>query len=208
MSDLRLFNARVRWASLAMVSVLSTLVSVGIWQSSWAEVTEPKTVERKVTQIVTGMMKQRHLLRHPLNDEISQRAFKLFIDGLDPLKSYFYQQDIDDFKQYETKLDDMLSQENTKFANLVFQRFLQRVDERVAVIDELLAQSFDFTVDEEMITEPDLLQLSEGRGRSPRSLAATNQIRFVGAQVRQVGCQRHEDRATSEGRGNTGEGSP
>lgn len=72
MSDLRLFNARVRWASLAMVSVLSTLVSVGIWQSSWAEVTEPKTVERKVTQIVTGMMKQRHLLRHPLNDEISQ----------------------------------------------------------------------------------------------------------------------------------------
>lgn len=157
MSDLRLFNARVRWASLAMVFVLGTLVSVGIWQCSWAEVTEPKAVERNVTKIVTGLMKERHLLRHPLNDEISQRAFKLFIDGLDPLKNYFYQQDIDDFKQYELKLDDMLSQENTQFANLVFQRFLQRVDERVAMIDELLAQPFDFTVDEEMITEPDML---------------------------------------------------
>ncbi len=157
MSDLRLFNARVRWASLAMVFVLGTLISVGIWQSSWAEVTEPKAVERNVTKIVTGLMKERHLLRHPLNDEISQRAFKLFIDGLDPLKNYFYQQDIDDFKQYETKLDDMLSKENTQFANLVFQRFLQRVDERVVMIDELLAQPFDFTTDEEMITEPDLL---------------------------------------------------
>jgi carboxyl-terminal processing protease len=157
MSDLRLFNARVRWASLAMVFVLGTLISVGIWQSSWAEVTEPKAVERNVTKIVTGLMKERHLLRHPLNDEISQRAFKLFIDGLDPLKNYFYQQDIDDFKQYETKLDDMLSKENTQFANLVFQRFLQRVDERVVMIDELLAQPFDFTTDEEMVTEPDLL---------------------------------------------------
>ena len=57
MSDLRLFNARVRWASLAMVFVLGTLISVGIWQSSWAEVTEPKAVERNVTKIVTVLMK-------------------------------------------------------------------------------------------------------------------------------------------------------
>ena len=40
----------------------------------------------------------------------------------------------------------------------MFQRFLQRVDERVAMVDDLLKQNFDFTRDEEMVTEPDLLQ--------------------------------------------------
>ena len=108
--------------------------------------------------MVTTLMKGQHLSRHALNDEISRRGFKLFLEGLDPLKTYFYQSDIDEFKPYETQLDDMLQQNNTSFANLVFQRFLQRVDERVAQVDELLKQNFDFTRDEDMVTEPDLLQ--------------------------------------------------
>jgi carboxyl-terminal processing protease len=107
---------------------------------------------------VTTLMKGQHLSRRPLNDEISRRGFKLFLEGLDPLKTYFYQSDIDEFKSYETQLDDMLQQNNTSFSNLVFQRFLQRVDERVAQVDELLKQNFDFTRDEDMVTEPDLLQ--------------------------------------------------
>jgi carboxyl-terminal processing protease len=158
MSDSRLFNARVRWISLALVLVLGALVGLSVWQYCWAEVTSPTALERRVTQMVTTLMKGQHLSRRPLNDEISRRGFKLFLEGLDPLKTYFYQSDIDEFKSYETQLDDMLQQNNTSFANLVFQRFLQRVDERVVQVDELLKQNFDFTRDEDMVTEPDLLQ--------------------------------------------------
>ena len=158
MSDSRLFNARVRWVSLAMMLVLGALVGLSVWQYCWAEITPPTALERRVTQMVTTLMKGQHLSRHALNDEISQRGFKLFLEGLDPLKTYFYQSDIDEFKKYETQLDDLLQQNNTSFANLVFQRFLQRVDERVAMVDELLKQNFDFTRDEDMVTEPDLLQ--------------------------------------------------
>ena len=39
---------------------------------------------------------------------------------LDPLKLYFYQSDIDGFRKYEDKLDDMVAQDNTRFAHLVF----------------------------------------------------------------------------------------
>ena len=103
-------------------------------------------------------MRSSHLSRHPLNDEISRRGFKLFIEGLDPMKCYFYQSDIDAFKKYENQLDDMLSKYDTGFAQAVFKRFQKRVDERVALIDELLKQDFDFTIDEEMVTDTDLLQ--------------------------------------------------
>jgi carboxyl-terminal processing protease len=40
----------------------------------------------------------------------------------------------------------------------VFQRYLQRVDERVKIVDELLAQPKDFTIDEEMLVDRDQLQ--------------------------------------------------
>ena len=176
MSDSRLFNARVRWVSLAVMLIIGALVSVSVWQYCWAEVTSPTAVDRNVTKMVTKLMGGQHLSRHALNDEISQRGFKLFLEGLDPLKSYFYQSDIDEFKQYETKLDDMLQQSNTGFANLVFQRFLQRVDERVVMVDDLLKQDFDFTKDEEMVTEPETAAVPSRRGRGAGALAAADRV--------------------------------
>ncbi|MCU0958536.1 MAG: carboxy terminal-processing peptidase [Pirellulaceae bacterium] len=158
MSSLRFVGARWR-PILAVVSLVAAGVAgAGVVRLCWAEVTPPSAVERRVTQMVTSLMAKQHLSRHPLNDEISQRAFKLFFESLDPLKSYFYQADIDEFQQNAAKLDDMLAENNTSFANVVFQRFLQRVDERVALVDELLQQPVDLTRDEEMITDADQLQ--------------------------------------------------
>ncbi len=157
MSDSQLFKARVRWASLGLMLVVAAVVGVGVLQYCWAEIAPPTATDRDVTRIVTRLMRSSHLSRHPMDDEISRRGFKLFIDGLDPMKVYFYQSDIDAFKEYEDKLDDMLSQYNTRFAQMVFTRFLERVDERVAMVDDLLKQEFDFTIDEEMVTDTDLL---------------------------------------------------
>ncbi len=158
MSDSRLFDARVRWVSMLLVLALAALLGLSVWQSCWAEITAPTAEQRQVTKMVITLMKGQPLARHALDDEISRRAYKLFLEALDPLKCYFYQSDIDQFQQYETQLDDMLQRSDTSFANRVFERFLQRVDERVAMIDALLKQEFDFTKDEEMVKDPDLLQ--------------------------------------------------
>jgi len=51
----------------------------------------------------------------------------------------------------------MLRRYDTSFAQMVFKRFLNRVDERVALVEKLLESEFDFTLDEEMVTDRDLL---------------------------------------------------
>jgi carboxyl-terminal processing protease len=158
MSDLRVVRSGVRPILLALMLALTAMAHVSVVRCCRAEVTPPTAMERRVAQMVTALMSKGHLSRHKLDDEISQRAFKLFLEGLDPLKSYFYQSDIDEFRPYELQLDDMLAENNTSFANRVFQRFLQRVDERVVMVDELLQQPLDFTRDEEMATAPDQLQ--------------------------------------------------
>ncbi len=78
---------------------------------------------------------------------------KTFLKQLDPMKLYFMQSDIDEFSKREFELDDLAKEGKTEYAYSIFNVFLKRVDERVKLVDELLATEHDFTVDEEMITD-------------------------------------------------------
>jgi carboxyl-terminal processing protease len=119
-----------------------------------AELKGPEATDRQVTRLVTRMLSDDHLSKHPLDDEISKRAHSLFLKMLDPMKMYFTQADINEFAKYETKLDDMAKDRDLNFAYLVYSRLLKRIDERVALIDELLKGPIDFTVDEEILLDP------------------------------------------------------
>ena len=122
-----------------------------------AGVDAPGANDRMVTKIVTTLMKREHLTKHPLDDEISQRGLDLFIESLDGMKLYFNQSDIDEFNRRRKELDDMVLAGDVSFAYTVFNRLLKRVDERVVLVEELLKENFDFTVDETLITDPDKL---------------------------------------------------
>ena len=93
-----------------------------------------------------------------MDKEIAGRWMKTFLKSLDPMKVYFYQSDVDEFNQHQDDLTKMIEKNDVSFAYFVFQRFLQRVDERVKTIEELLSQPLDFTVNEEMTVDRDLLQ--------------------------------------------------
>lgn len=156
MGSSQTLKTRFRWISLAIALFVGSAASVGVWKFCSADLTGPTATDHNITNIVTLLMQDQHLARRPLNDEVSTRAFNLFIKGLDPLKLYFYQSDIEEFGRYENYLDDMLKKNDTSFAYVVFKRFLKRVDERVAMVNEVLGQELDFTVDEFMVTDADL----------------------------------------------------
>ncbi|MFW6168964.1 MAG: hypothetical protein ACODAD_00640, partial [Planctomycetota bacterium] len=150
----RQYNIRVRWLSLSLVMVVAGVVAVGVLQYCRAEISPPTAEQRFIAKFVADAMPKQHLSHEPLSDETSERAFKIFLKTLDSRKLYFYRSDVDAFRRdYATELDDMVTQGDTTFAQVVFERFLQRVDERVAMIEDLLEQEFDFTRDEEMTTD-------------------------------------------------------
>lgn len=141
---------------LAALSVLSLLV-VGAWQlkPARADLEGPSSKDGRVARAVTIMIRNDHISRKPLDDEISKRCFKSFLDTLDPGRLYFYQSDVDKLSQSKLNIDDMVQRGDISFAYDVFATYLQRVDERLALADELLKQDFDFTLDEEMVKDPD-----------------------------------------------------
>ena len=112
--------------------------------------------DRYVAQTVLTLMRQQHLLRRPLDDEISKRTFESFMKQLDPMKVYFYQSDVDEFSRSQKMLDDQIRAGDMTFAYAVFNRFLARLDERVALVPDLLAVEHDFTADEDLVTDPDV----------------------------------------------------
>ncbi len=137
----------VRALRFVSLSVLLALVA----GFAWADLEGPKRNDRYIAQIVSTLLQRQHLSGHALDDEMSERGFKAYLKTLDPMKSYFLQSDIDEFGADQKKLDDQVKEGDLDFSFKVFKRLLQRIDERVKVINELLEQPHDFTVDEEMI---------------------------------------------------------
>ncbi|MBP88198.1 MAG: tail-specific protease [Planctomycetaceae bacterium] len=145
------------WLGCSVVSL--TLVSACIaWlQLPAAPIAPSPARDRQVTLRVRGLIESEHLSRHALDDEISMRAIKSFLEGFDPRKMYFLQSDIDEFMKKDRSLDDDVRQAKLGFARDVFDRYMQRLNERVTLVEELLAEQHDFKVDEEIITDPEAL---------------------------------------------------
>ena len=141
-----------------MVTPILLSALVGFMGTAYGDPAAPAPRDHRIALSVAILLEKDHLLRHPLDDEISQRALKSFLKMLDPMKIYFQQSDIDEFSVHENELDDMVKKGDIGLAYTVFERFMKRLDERVAMVDDLLAMEHDFTLDEQIITDRDLLQ--------------------------------------------------
>ena len=151
-----------RWLALLATGFLGAAA----WLPSQVEAKPlegPRVQDRQIARVVSKMVSDEHLIRgkQPLDDKISSRSLEQFIKAFDNRKLYFYQSDIDEFEKYKDKLDDMVRKGDISFAYLLFNRFIQRVDERVAVVDDLLKEDFDFTQDESLSTDWDKLPFSK-----------------------------------------------
>ena len=121
------------------------------------ELGKPTRNEVLVSKMVAKLMQDDHLSSRALDDTISERAFDMFIKNLDPLKAYFLSSDIDEFGKYKDQLDDQMKDGDYSAAFAVFNRFLERVDERTEVAFEMIEAEHDYTIDEEMVTDPDII---------------------------------------------------
>ena len=108
--------------------------------------------------MVTDLLQKEHLSRHRLDSEIAGRALTLFLKTLDPGKMYFTQPDVDFYMAKKDEFIQQIRQGKIELGYAIFTRFLERVDGRVALADEYLKAPMDFTIDEDMISDPDVAQ--------------------------------------------------
>ena len=157
--------------------------------AAWADPVAPKPNDRQIAFSVAFEVQRKHVSGHPLDAEISERCLKMFLKALDPMKVYFYQSDIDEFNKHKDELAESIRKGDVRFAYTVFLTYLQRIDERMKMVDEILDGPLDFTRDEEMMIDPEVAQYPQHAGRGPGPLAEADQVRPAGAEGRQEGGQ-------------------
>ena len=148
------------WLIAILLIPISGIIAMRA-QAQQEEFGKTSQADRQVSLLVKELMENRHLSSRSLDDTISRRAFDLFVKSLDPMKVYFEQQDIDELSIYRESLDDEMRQGRYNIAFKVFKRYLDRVDERVQTVLELLEKDFDFTLDEDMVTDADQIEFSK-----------------------------------------------
>ena len=89
---------------------------------------DPKK-EKKILEIIFNQLKAEHLLDKKIDDGFSRKVFKNYLYNIDPYKIFFLQSDFDEFKKFETKLDDQLINNYLTFFYLTYDRIKLRMTE-------------------------------------------------------------------------------
>ena len=103
--------------------------------------------ERNITRMTAGLLEHSQFSHHRLDDELAARFLDRYLDSLDPAHLLFLQSDAQEFDVFRSRLPELTRREGDLTpARAIFQRYLERLDQRVAYVTNLLqSEKFDFT---------------------------------------------------------------
>jgi carboxyl-terminal processing protease len=107
-----------------------------------------KSDAEQVAVSVGRLLEEGHYTHQSLNDEVSKKFLRTYLELLDFSHLFFTQKDVDMLTaKYGTSLDDDVLLGNLKPAYEIYDLYTKRVDDRVAKVKELVGQQIDFKND-------------------------------------------------------------
>jgi carboxyl-terminal processing protease len=144
-----------------VASLIIICASLGlIATASYSEISpiEKQSEQTALYREIFDRLATRHYRGQRIDDELSKRYLAQYLDQLDPLKSYFLQSDIDEFNQWQTKLDDLAKRGDVKPGFVIFNRLRERATTQLKWNIALLKdteQSLDYAGDDSLVLDAD-----------------------------------------------------
>jgi carboxyl-terminal processing protease len=134
--------------------VILILIGSIFWafQSQGGDVKSLSTQQRILTTL-GAIIEQNHYNPKPINDNFSKEIFTKYLEAVDPDKNILLQSDINNLKKYETWIDDEIHGATIQFVPAVDQIYAQRMREVSTLYKDILAKPFDFSSNEEIVTD-------------------------------------------------------
>ena len=113
----------------------------------------PGAIDGQIAAVTAYMLTNYHYLKKPFDDTVSSQFLDRYLETFDPQHIYFTQADLAEFEAYRTNLDDLTNTgrrpADTSAACAIFNRFMERLEQRTAYADDLLKnEKFTFDTDE------------------------------------------------------------
>ena len=113
----------------------------------------PGPLDGRIARVTAELLEKWHYTSQPFDRSVSSKFLDRYLETLDSQHVLFLQSDLAQFEPYRANLGDLTINErneaDTRPSCEVFNRFIQRLQQRVAYIDELLKRDkFTFDSDE------------------------------------------------------------
>ncbi len=143
--------------NLKRLPILILLLVAGVFLASSMNTVsnDPPGKYEKILKYVGEMLKEAHYSPKEINDDFSKKIYKRYFENLDANKNIFLQSDIEQLKRFENKIDDEMKGSPVEFFLATGQVFNKRMEEAALVYKDILAKPFDFSIDENFVTDPE-----------------------------------------------------
>ncbi|MEN7550175.1 carboxy terminal-processing peptidase [Rapidithrix thailandica] len=101
------------------------------------------------------LLNRAHYQPQEIDDNLSEKAFKLYLKQLDINKRFFIKSDIDVLLAYQNKIDDDIMKGGNELYTKAMDVLTQRIDEAQTYYQEILDQPFDYSKKEGLELDPD-----------------------------------------------------
>jgi carboxyl-terminal processing protease len=135
---------------------------------------KPEPIDGRIAWVTAKMLEKLQYLQKPLDTQLAEKFFDRYLEDLDPQRLHFTQADLAEFQRYRTNLDQLTVTEtglsDPRPAFEVYNRFLQRLQQRVDFVDQALkTEKFTFNADERIL-------INRKDAPYPKDLAAAKQL--------------------------------
>src|ERR1700759_1891250 len=129
-----------------------------------------KSDAEQICVSVGRLLEEGHYTHQPLNDDMSRKFLRTYLELLDFSHLFFTQQDVDALDaKYGNAIDDDVLLGNLKPAYEIYALYTKRVDARLAKIKELLKTPMDFKSD-------GTIELTRQKAPWPKDEAAADEL--------------------------------
>ena len=115
-----------------------------------ADPLDAEATDAATTALTSKILESSQFAHQVLDDKLAGKFLDRYLDTLDGSHLLFLQSDLADFAKYRPALAEVTRRNgDTSLAHVVFKRYQERLDQRVAFITEQLGgEKFDFTSEE------------------------------------------------------------
>ena len=144
------------------ILVLVLLMAVASCSFTTKEFNDPNK-DKLLIDLITYVLEKGHYDAKTIDDKFSKEVYKDYLDAIDPLKRFFYAEDINKFAQFEDKIDDQIKEKQLTFFDVTHKTLQERMTEVKGIYKEILAEPFDFSETEDINTNYEEVEYVDSR---------------------------------------------
>src|SRR5215831_11198936 len=126
------------------------MLSVSAFSLQPGEPLDNAATDAEITRLTSKILEKSQFAHHPLDDELAGKFLDRYLNTLDSQHIMFLQSDVDEFARFNPALAQATRRDgDSSPARVIFQRYLERLDQRAAFVAKVLrTERFDFTANE------------------------------------------------------------